>query len=133
MIAQASEETIELRFDDIASFFIHSTLSCFESETSTGRRKTILSAGRESSRGGKQSKPDPRVYQLAVDQLAIPASQISFQSSNAWDAYAASAFGMKVVWCNRYRQRKERLPGQPDYEIETLAELPRIVGAIRDV
>jgi 2-haloacid dehalogenase len=75
-------------------------------------------------------KPDPRVYQLAVDQLGIPASQISFQSSNAWDAYAASAFGMKVVWCNRYRQRKERLPGQPDYEIETLAGLPRIVGAI---
>src|SRR5229473_6433558 len=78
-------------------------------------------------------KPDPRVYQLAVDRLGIPASQISFQSSNAWDAYAASSFGMKVVWCNRYRQRKERLPGKPDYEIETLAELPRIVGAVRDV
>jgi 2-haloacid dehalogenase len=74
-------------------------------------------------------KPDPRVYQLAVDQLGIPASQISFQSSNAWDAYAASSFGMKVVWCNRYGQRKERLPGKPDHEIETLAELPRIVGA----
>jgi 2-haloacid dehalogenase len=74
-------------------------------------------------------KPDPRVYQLAVDRLGILASQISFQSSNAWDAYAASSFGMKVVWCNRYRQRKERLPGRPDHEIETLAELPRIVAA----
>jgi 2-haloacid dehalogenase len=40
-------------------------------------------------------KPDPRVYQLAVDQLGVPASQISFQSSNAWDAHAASSFGMK--------------------------------------
>jgi len=78
-------------------------------------------------------KPDPRVYQLAVDQLGIPASQISFQSSNAWDAYAASSFGMKVVWCNRYRQRKERLPGNPDQEIETLAELPKIVGAVRQM
>jgi 2-haloacid dehalogenase len=39
-------------------------------------------------------KPHPRVYQLAVDRLGIPASAISFQSSNAWDAYAASAFGM---------------------------------------
>jgi len=78
-------------------------------------------------------KPDPRVYQLAVDQLGISASQISFQSSNAWDAYAASSFGMKVVWCNRYRQRKERLPGNPDHEIETLAELPRIVGAVRQM
>ena len=78
-------------------------------------------------------KPDPRVYQLAVDQLGIPASQISLQSSNAWDAYAASSFGMKVVWCNRYRQRKERLPGNPDQEIETLAELPKIVGAVRQM
>jgi 2-haloacid dehalogenase len=75
-------------------------------------------------------KPHPRVYRLVVDRLGIQASQISFQSSNAWDAYAASSFGMKVVWCNRYRQRKERLPGQPDCEIETLAELPAIVGAI---
>ena len=75
-------------------------------------------------------KPNPRVYQLAVDRLGIPASQISFQSSNAWDAFAASSFGMKVFWCNRYRQRKERLPGQPDCEIETLAQLPAIVGAI---
>src|SRR5215472_4638166 len=36
-------------------------------------------------------KPHPKVYQLAVDRLGIPASTISFQSSNAWDAYAASA------------------------------------------
>ena len=78
-------------------------------------------------------KPDPRVYQLAVDRLGIPASQISLPSSNAWDAYATSSFGMKVVWCNRYRQRRERLPGRPDCEIETLAELPGIVGAARDV
>ena len=77
-------------------------------------------------------KPDSRVYQLAVDQLGVPASQISFQSSNAWDAYAASSFGMRVIWCNRYRQRKERLPGQPDYEIETLVELPKIIGASRN-
>jgi 2-haloacid dehalogenase len=62
-------------------------------------------------------KPHPKVYQLAVDRLATPAGAISFQSSNAWDAYAASAFGMSVVWCNRYGQRPERLPGKPDREI----------------
>ena len=65
-------------------------------------------------------KPHPKVYQLAVDRLAIPAGAISFQSSNAWDAYAASAFGMRVVWCNRYGQRPERLPGKPDREIASL-------------
>jgi 2-haloacid dehalogenase len=74
-------------------------------------------------------KPHPRVYQLAVDRLGIPASAISFQSSNAWDAHAASAFGMQVVWCNRYGQRRERLPGSPDREIKSLTELPALVGA----
>jgi 2-haloacid dehalogenase len=74
-------------------------------------------------------KPHPRVYQLPVDRFGIPASAISFQSSNSWDAYAASAFGMQVVWCNRYGQRRERLPGTPDREITSLAELPALVGA----
>jgi 2-haloacid dehalogenase len=74
-------------------------------------------------------KPHPKVYQLAVDRLAIPAGAIAFQSSNAWDAHAASAFGMRVVWCNRYGQRPERLPGKPDREIASLAELPALVGA----
>jgi 2-haloacid dehalogenase len=74
-------------------------------------------------------KPHPKVYQLAVDRLGMPASAISFQSSNSWDAYAASAFGMQVVWCNRYGQRQERLPGTPNREIKSLAELPALVAA----
>ncbi|MPZ55529.1 MAG: haloacid dehalogenase type II [Rhizobiales bacterium] len=73
-------------------------------------------------------KPSPKVYQLAIDRLGLPATEISFQSSNAWDAYAASAFGMRVIWCNRYGQRRERLPGNPDAEITTLAELPELVA-----
>ena len=74
-------------------------------------------------------KPDPRVYQLAVDRLGTPAAGIAFVSSNGWDAHAASAFGMQVVWCNRYGQPRERLPGRPDREITTLADLPALVGA----
>jgi 2-haloacid dehalogenase len=73
-------------------------------------------------------KPHPKVYQLAVDRLGVPVRAIAFQSSNAWDAHAASAFGMQVVWCNRYDQRRERLPGEPDREIRSLAELPALLG-----
>jgi 2-haloacid dehalogenase len=73
-------------------------------------------------------KPDRKVYQLAVDRLVVPKERICFLSSNAWDAYAASAFGMQVVWCNRYGQRRERLPGNPDDEIKSLAELPALIG-----
>jgi 2-haloacid dehalogenase len=76
-------------------------------------------------------KTHPTVYQYALDTLALPAHAIAFQSSNAWDAYAASDFGMRVVWCNRYGQRAERLPGDPDFEIRTLAELPALLGAAK--
>jgi 2-haloacid dehalogenase len=73
-------------------------------------------------------KTHPKVYQYALDTLALPARAIAFQSSNAWDAHAASEFGMRVVWCNRYGQRRERLPGAPDFEIRTLAELPGLLA-----
>ncbi|HYM17836.1 MAG TPA: haloacid dehalogenase type II [Micropepsaceae bacterium] len=73
-------------------------------------------------------KPHPKVYQLAVDRLGVPADAIAFQSSNAWDIHAASAFGMRTVWCNRYGQKMERLPGKPDRIVSSLASLPALVG-----
>lgn len=69
-------------------------------------------------------KPHPKVYRLAVDRLGVEPHTIVFLSSNGWDAWAASDFCMRVVWCNRYNQRAERLPGQLDYEVRSLAELP---------
>ena len=30
--------------------------------------------------------------------------------------------------CNRYRQRPERLPGKPQHEVRSLAELPALLG-----
>jgi len=68
-------------------------------------------------------KPDPTVYQLAIDRLAVKAEEIVFMSSNAWDAVGATAFGLRVAWINRFAQRPERLPFQPDLEIKTLDEL----------
>lgn len=73
-------------------------------------------------------KTHPRVYEYALQHLGVGAEQVSFQSSNAWDAFAASAFGMRVVWCNRYGQRRERLPGAPNHEIRSLAELPGLLA-----
>ena len=73
-------------------------------------------------------KPHPKVYRLACDRLGLDAGAILFVSSNAWDVRAASAFGMRTTWCNRYGQRRERLPGQPDREIGSLAELPPLLA-----
>jgi len=68
-------------------------------------------------------KPDPRVYHIAVDGLKVKPEEIVFQSSNAWDAAGASAFGFKVAWVNRFGQSEERLPGRPDAEIDDLMKL----------
>lgn len=73
-------------------------------------------------------KPDPRVYQLAVDTLGIAKEQIAFMSSNAWDAAGAAHFGFRVVWVNRYAQPREALPGAPTAIIAELGELPGLLG-----
>ena len=73
-------------------------------------------------------KPHPSVYRMGEDRLGLPAGRMSFQSSNAWDAAAASAFGYRAIWVNRFGQARERIPDPPHAEIETLKGLPEIVG-----
>ena len=72
-------------------------------------------------------KPAMAVYRLVLNRLGVGRGQVSFQSSNAWDAAAAATFGFRVVWCNRFGQTRERLPDAPDAEIPTLDGLPDIV------
>lgn len=73
-------------------------------------------------------KPDPRVYQIAVNELNVKPEEIAFQSSNAWDASGAATFGFKVAWINRFGQSPEKLPGKPDVEIQSLSELPALLN-----
>lgn len=74
-------------------------------------------------------KPHTSVYQLAVDRLAVPASAVAFQSSNAWDVHGASSFGLRPVWINRFGAPPERLPGGPEHEMKDLAGLADLIGA----
>ena len=73
-------------------------------------------------------KPHPSVYQIAVDELKVAANHISFQSSNGWDAHAASAFGFSVAWVNRFGQPPENIPAQPHAQIQPLSDLPDLLG-----
>ena len=75
-------------------------------------------------------KTDSRVYSYGLRQLGLGPEQVCFLSSNAWDAFGAKAFGMRVVWCNRYGQRPERLPGRPDHEIRSLDQLPALLPTL---
>lgn len=46
-------------------------------------------------------KPSMKVYELATRRFGCKPSDISFQSSNRWDAAGAKVFGMRTVWINR--------------------------------
>jgi 2-haloacid dehalogenase len=72
-------------------------------------------------------KPDPRVYQLAVAQLALPREQILFLSSNGWDVGGAKSFGFRTFWINRTNAPIERLGNEPDAILADLAGLPRML------
>jgi 2-haloacid dehalogenase len=73
-------------------------------------------------------KPDPRVYALAVERLALPPERICFVSSNGWDAAGAAQFGFAAVWANRGGAPRERLPGRLAAEVDGLDALPRLLG-----
>jgi 2-haloacid dehalogenase len=72
----------------------------------------------------KTYKPSPKVYQLGPEVLHIPADQILFVSSNAWDAAGAKAFGYRVCWCNRSGGVMDRLGFAPDLIVSSLDQIP---------
>jgi len=75
----------------------------------------------------KTYKPMPKVYQLAVDRLGVPAAAIGFVSSNCWDAIGAKSFGLRTFWVNRAWAPLDGLGFTPDHELRSLVELPALV------
>ena len=73
--------------------------------------------------GIRKYKTDPDAYQLGVAATGLPATQIVFVSCNSWDALAATWFGYRTLWVNRYRLPFEELGTQPT----------RIGDSLRDV
>jgi 2-haloacid dehalogenase len=68
-------------------------------------------------------KPRKEVYQMALDQLNVPASEVLFFSSNQWDVSGASIFGLDAVWVNRNNEVREGLPFGEVLEISDLNNL----------
>lgn len=73
-------------------------------------------------------KPDPRVYQIAVDRLCLPKEAIGFVSSNCWDACGAKSFGICTYWINRARAPLDALDVTPDHTIAGLGELAALLA-----
>jgi 2-haloacid dehalogenase len=70
-------------------------------------------------------KPAPAVYALGPRALGVPASELLFVSSNAWDVAGAKAFGYQVAWCNRTGAPEEELGLRADVVVSALDQLPR--------
>jgi len=68
-------------------------------------------------------KPDPTVYQLAVQKLGVDKGDIHFISSNFWDDAGAKAFGFKTYWVNRSSGLGDELGITPDFTLRTLTDL----------
>ena len=73
-------------------------------------------------------KPSPVVYELGTQVFGLPAGEILFVSSNAWDVSGAKAFGYRCCWCNRLGAPMERLGVSPDLEVRGLDEILAKLG-----
>jgi 2-haloacid dehalogenase len=72
-------------------------------------------------------KPDPRVYQLACERLAVRPAEVCFISSNAWDLGGASAFGFNAVRINRQQAPLEYEFAPLRGQLGKLGELPALL------
>jgi 2-haloacid dehalogenase len=73
--------------------------------------------------GVRKYKTHPEAYRLGIEATGLPASQIAFVSCNAWDALAATWFGYRTLWVNRYQLPFEELGTQPTRTGSTLRDV----------
>ena len=61
----------------------------------------------------RKYKTHPDAYALGPAATKLEAKQIAFVSCNAWDALAATWYGYRTLWVNRYQLPFEELGTQP--------------------
>jgi 2-haloacid dehalogenase len=77
----------------------------------------------------RRFKTDPAAYALGPATLGIPAREILFVSSNAWDAIGATWFGYTTLWVNRSGAPAEQLDIQPSHTGRGLRDVLALVPA----
>lgn len=68
-------------------------------------------------------KPAPAVYETAAEHLGFDLDECMLVSSNAWDVAGSTAAGMQAAWVNRDNDPEERVGGDADVEVDSLAAL----------
>lgn len=72
-------------------------------------------------------KPSSKVYDLVKIKMQIDKENVLFFSSNAWDMHAASNYGFKTIWVNRFKAKLEKLPGKPIDIVNSLDKIDEII------
>ena len=77
-------------------------------------------------------KPDPKVYQMVIDQFNCKIEEVLFISSNGWDIAGASKFGFTTLWVNRNLIPKDRLTFMPNKITNNLLTIPNILKDLNE-
>ncbi len=73
-------------------------------------------------------KPDAAIFLAAAAHLGVSPERTLFVGDNpAVDIQGAQAAGMKAAWLHRGHPWPEEIPGKPDFTIDSLSELERIL------
>lgn len=74
------------------------------------------------------AKPDPRVFEAALEQLDVEAGTACHVGDNLHtDVAGANAAGLLSVWLNRYGARRKTSEPEPWAEITTLSDLRAVL------
>jgi 2-haloacid dehalogenase len=71
----------------------------------------------------RRYKTHPDAYALGPNATGVAAARTLFVSCNGWDALAATWYGFKTLWVNRYSMPFEELGTQPTRTGSTLRDV----------
>lgn len=81
-----------------------------------------------SSDRAKTFKPDPRAYQLGMEEMKLKRDEILFVAHAGWDASGAKLFGYPTYWVNRQNLPPEEFGPLPDGSGDTLSQLVQFLS-----
>ena len=80
------------------------------------------------------SKPDPKIYELALERLKTPAGHVLMVGDNfERDIRPAKSLGMKTAWLTGDQKRTCPDPTQVDLILRSLEELPERLETLKTV
>jgi putative hydrolase of the HAD superfamily len=115
-----------LRMGVVSNFYGNVTTLCEEAGM-----KPVFSVILDSMIVGLK-KPDPRLFQLALDQLKLSADHVAFVGDSfERDIVPAKALGMTTFWMASELNRIPSDPSKVDKTLHSLEDLPQALRALR--